>query len=79
MKEGIHGREIIGGLTLAALAHKAATSGCAQAEGNKTAYVGVNLSAATTPTKWTPPVQLPVVTPQATLPSSVARLGCQED
>ncbi len=79
VEEGVCGRDIFGGLALAAFAHKATTSGCAHDDGNMTTFVLVDLLAVATPTKWTLSVRLPMVTPQAVLSSSVPRLGREED
>ncbi len=79
--EGARGQAILRGLALAVLAHEATTSGRGHAteEGHPTTPIGVDLSAAVTPTRWAPPVRLPVATPQAASPSSIAHLGCEED
>ncbi len=61
--KGDHNQDIFGGLALSALPHKATTSGRNHTDGDTNPFIGVDLSAAATTTKWSPPVRLPVVTP----------------
>ncbi len=79
--KGARGQVIFRGLAFAALAHEATASGRGHAteEGHPTTSIGVDLSAAAKPTRWAPPVRLPVATPQAALPSSVACLESKKD